>query len=654
MTPEQEHAVKIARSLAEAGVPIFLARPDAEEPCGYRLPRGWQRTAADPAALDSWVPGMAVCAVMGHVVDGVDIDPRHGGEETRSGLQAAGAWPKSYGRQETPSGGTHDLVAPLGVGSRDGIRPGLDVKGGAADGSGRGFLFLAPTERVSKVTGEVVAYRWTVEPDLAPLLDGDDDDTGLSLAEMVEAAKRRPEPAAPDPFNAPAEVAAKHLGPVRDGERHAALVSFAGYLRDHGLPLAVAEKAMLARLADCEQPPVARTPVTEAEAVQKLRDVYARYAAGAAPSSPDSTATEAGRRTVAFTRASAIKPRPVHWLWSGRIALGSLALLAGREGIGKSTIGYDLAAQVTRGDLPGVYAGEPRQVIVAATEDSWEHTIVPRLMAARADLDRVLRIDVTTSEGVETSLSLPRDLHGLESLIEAERVALVLLDPLMSRLDSNLDTHKDSEVRLALEPLTKIADRTGAAFLGLIHVNKSGGTDPLTGIMGSRAFAAVARAVLYAMTDSDDESLRHLGQPKNNLGSTDLPTMTYRIESAKVADTDEGPVFTGRVNWLGESDQSIRDLLESATETAESRTSVGEAKTWLVEYLTSVGGTSVSAMVKEEGKRAGHSASALSRARQKAKVVSTTVPNTFPRQTTWSLPTPASTVAFDPSEVPPL
>ena len=111
----------------------------------------------------------------------------------------------------------------------------------------------------------------------------------------------------------------------------------------------------------------------------------------------------------------------------------------------------------------------------------------------------------------------------------------------------------------------------------------SGSTDPLTGIMGSRAFAAVARSVLYAMTNSDDETLHHLGLPKNNLGKVDLPTLDYRIESAKVADTDEGEVWTGRVAWLGESSQSIRELMESASETADLRSAVGEATTWLTE-----------------------------------------------------------------------
>ena len=41
-------------------------------------------------------------------------------------------------------------------------------------------------------------------------------------------------------------------------------------------------------------------------------------------------------RTVNLTRASDIEIKPVHWLWADRIALGTLTLLGGREGIGKT------------------------------------------------------------------------------------------------------------------------------------------------------------------------------------------------------------------------------------------------------------------------------------------------------------------------------
>ncbi len=346
---------------------------------------------------------------------------------------------------------------------------------------------------------------------------------------------------------------------------------------------------------------------------------------------------DTGSRKVTLTPASKVKVRPVRWLLENRIALGTLALLAGREGIGKSLVAYTYAAQITTGTMPGEYAGKPRAVIVAATEDSWSHTIVPRLMAAGADLDRVYRADVTTAEGVDTGIVLPRDLTALENEVTASGAAMVLLDPLMSRLDAGLDTHRDSEVRQALEPLVALADRTGAAVLGIIHVNKSSSTDALTTVMGSRAFAAVARSVLFVMVDPDDDDVRLLGQPKNNLGITDAATLTFTIASQKVADTPEGPVWTGKVVWGEGRLQTIRDTLESAQQTPENRTATKDAAEWLIEYLTAHGGKAESKAVQAAARAAGYSSATLGRARPRAGVVTERVKE-FQSASCWSLP----------------
>ncbi len=119
---------------------------------------------------------MAVCAVMGHGLDLLDVDPRSGGDESRSGLQGGRIWPRAYAVAATPSGGTHDLVASLDVRSRDRVLPGLDIKAGTPEG-GRGFAFIAPTVRESKTTGELIAYQWIAEPGLDALAD-DGDDSG--------------------------------------------------------------------------------------------------------------------------------------------------------------------------------------------------------------------------------------------------------------------------------------------------------------------------------------------------------------------------------------------------------------------------------------------------------------------------------------------
>ena len=348
------------------------------------------------------------------------------------------------------------------------------------------------------------------------------------------------------------------------------------------------------------------------------------------------TETPAAQRTITLTSASAITVRPVRWLEADRLALGTLGLLGGREGVGKTIYGYTLTAGITRGILPGVYYGTPRGVIVVATEDSWEHTIVPRLMAAGADLDRVYRVDVVTAEGTDTMLSLPCDLVALERVVRDVQAALILLDPLLSRLDAELDTHKDAEVRIALEPLVTLAETADVYVLGIIHVNKSSSTDPLTMLMGSRAFAAVARSVLFVLSDPEDETVRLLGQPKNNLGRTDLPTRSFRIVGEKVADTDEGPVWTGKLDWLPESDRSIAEAVDAAAASSGDRTATSEAADWLHDFLTDQGGACDSATIKREGGTAGHSANALKRARQRLRVICEAVG--FPRRTYWQLP----------------
>ena len=313
-------------------------------------------------------------------------------------------------------------------------------------------------------------------------------------------------------------------------------------------------------------------------------------------------------------------------------------MLGGREGIGKTILAYTLAADITRGRLPGVYHGEPRSVIVAASEDSWSHTIVPRLMAADADLDQVFRVDVTTAEGVDTTLSLPRDLVALERVTRDVQAAAIILDPLLSRLDSTLDTHKDAEVRLGLEPLVKLADASDAFVLGLIHVNKGTSADPLTLLMGSRAFAAVARSVLFAMVDPDDETQRLLGQPKNNLGRADLPTLAFQINGVCVAETDEGQVWTGQLEWLGQADRSITEAVDAAAGSADDRSATSDASDWLTDYLGSVAGKQDASIVLQEGRKMGHSRNALYRARKRLRLISES--EGFPRRAYWVLPSP--------------
>jgi hypothetical protein len=324
--------------------------------------------------------------------------------------------------------------------------------------------------------------------------------------------------------------------------------------------------------------------------------------------------------------------------------LGELTLLAGREGLGKSLIAYTLAAWITSGTMEGQFFGEPRSVLVAATEDTWDNTIVPRLMAAGADLSRVFRIDVVRVEGEADDLfTLPADLGDLEAVIKQTDAVLVLLDPLISRLEAQLDTHKDAEVRRALEPLTALAKRARIAALGIIHVNKSNNSDALNVIMGSRAFGAVARSVFMTVRNPDDGT-GLFGLAKNNLGPKDQPADRYRIVREWVADTDEGPVYTGKVEWLGKTDRTVEDALTALSESkgmCGGTSAVDEAKAWLQDYLSLQNGGKESSIVKKAGAERGHTEHNLKRAAHKLKLRYES--EGFPRKTIWYLP-PEQTV----------
>lgn len=271
--------------------------------------------------------------------------------------------------------------------------------------------------------------------------------------------------------------------------------------------------------------------------------------------------------SVVSRSADSIKIKVPHWLWDRRIPVGAVTLLAGREGLGKSSIALMLAGKLTRGNLDGRLNGVAKGVGIVATEDDWATTIAPRLVATGADLSRVHQIEAVnkTDRHIET-VTLPDHIDGLGEVCLRQDIGLIIIDPVMSVLPSNIDTHKDREVRRALDPLVRFSAKSGVSVIGLIHVNKSNGVDPLNAIMGSRAFAAVSRSVLYCSVDPDNETEFLLGHVKSNLGPKQ-PTLAYRLVEVKVEipdpDDPEDSIAVVSRAVLGDVDtRTMREVME--------------------------------------------------------------------------------------------
>lgn len=332
---------------------------------------------------------------------------------------------------------------------------------------------------------------------------------------------------------------------------------------------------------------------------------------------------EAFSRRLVLTRASDIRPKSVMWGWQDRIPAAHVSLIPGREGIGKSLLLISLTAQVTRGTLPGCYSGRPRAVFYCATEDSWQHTIVPRLIAADADLGYVYRVDVETVEAATgasavVELTMPRDCDLVSAEVKRLEVAMIALDPLMSVIDRRVDTHNDRDLRTALEPLGRLASETECTVIGLAHFNKSGNDDPLNLVTGSRAFTAFVRSVIAIARDPDSEEGQCIiSQVKNNLGRLDQPNLTYVVRPVTVKGHGGEACETARLVFTGESEKSVRDILAD-TVTAADRSERAECAAWLRDVLGA--GPRRTNEIEAEAVKAGFSNRTLVRARQKAGV----------------------------------
>jgi hypothetical protein len=156
-----EGALNRARGFTEDGVPVFVAYSAPGNPIGFRLPQAWQTTTPNPRYVEAWEPGMALCAVMGHGLDLVDIDPRNGADTSLDWLRDN--LPHVYFTALTPSGGIHAFVKSLGVRSRDNVAPGIDIKAGV-DGWGTALRSSHPrseSRRVTAWTGPTSGFAWT-------------------------------------------------------------------------------------------------------------------------------------------------------------------------------------------------------------------------------------------------------------------------------------------------------------------------------------------------------------------------------------------------------------------------------------------------------------------------------------------------------------
>lgn len=263
---------------------------------------------------------------------------------------------------------------------------------------------------------------------------------------------------------------------------------------------------------------------------------------------------------VVLKCAADLQPTPVRWLWRNWMALGKLHILAGAPGQGKTTLAMAMAATVSIGGRwPDGSGCDHGNVLIWTSEDDHADTLYPRLLASGANPKNCYFIEGARRSGEVLPFDPARDLKQLREEIEKiGGIKLLVIDPVVSAVAG--DSHKNTEVRRALQPLVDLAAACDCAVLGITHFAKGGqGTDPTQRVVGSVAFTAVARVVMVAAKvkgDAENEDARILARTKSNIGP-DGGGFHYFLEQAEPLPG----IHASHVAWGKAVDGTARELL---------------------------------------------------------------------------------------------
>lgn len=255
----------------------------------------------------------------------------------------------------------------------------------------------------------------------------------------------------------------------------------------------------------------------------------------------DALGEEGASAAPGLVRLQSVDPVPVDWLWSNYLPIGQGTLISGDPGDGKTWLGLDLAARLSRalGWPDGRPGDAPASSIYLSLEDNAADTLRPRLDSLGGDPDRVFILSMKRPELF--NLSSGAGLKTLEREALAIRdVRLVVVDPILD-FSGRVKANAAEEVRAFLEPLIDMARRLRFALVIISHLNKDASKKAMYRTQGTTSgWLGRCRAGFYVFRDPDDMNIRIFHCQKANLAPQDPPQLAFKIEAGRVIYRDPG------------------------------------------------------------------------------------------------------------------
>jgi DNA repair protein RadA/Sms len=229
-------------------------------------------------------------------------------------------------------------------------------------------------------------------------------------------------------------------------------------------------------------------------------------------------------RDVVGSRESRLSTQldELDFVLGGGIVPGSMVLIGGEPGIGKSTLLLQIAAQIEAAGIPALYvSGEESPLQIRLRADR---------LGANAQNVAVL---------AETELEL------ILAAAAARRPALLIVDSIQTVYTSDLEGAPGNvgQVRECAARLMRFAKGSGTAVVVIGHVTKGGG------IAGPKTLEHIVDTVLYFEGESGGSGVRQdhrvLRATKNRFGSVDEIGVFHMTEHGLLPVANPSELFVG-------------------------------------------------------------------------------------------------------------
>jgi hypothetical protein len=412
------------------------------------------------------------------------------------------------------------------------LSEGLDIRGEG------GYVIVPPSVHP---TG--VAYKWLADFDQTPIAEAP-----IWLLEELQQKQS-------------GQRIYGVAGIVPEGQRNSHLTSLAGVMVRSRMSLSAINAALLATNAESCRPPLAEKEVQQIGlSVHRYRSIPVTEAA--APISAE------------IVTLSQIEPQEVSWLWEPYIARGTLSMLSGDPGAGKTYVSLAIAAAITLGQVPGGHpSSPPADVLYLSVENSAAHVVRPRFNLLGGDPRRfhILRGSIM-GEGETAHRGAIRlsDISLLSDALKKTQARLVIVDPIQSYLGANVDAHRSNETRPVLDGLVGLAEEYNCSMLLVRHLGKARTGRAIHSGLGSIDLTGAVRTEQLAGSAPANSEQRALVQIKSNLGRLGS-SLGYVIgpqglqwtgECSLTAEAILAPDFTAEeVGAMEEAEDFLREAL---------------------------------------------------------------------------------------------